>query len=68
MRIILITSLFLLPVSAFAATAVHHPNHPAVRLRPHPLHHMNMAAPAMRHPGVVHRRVVRLRPHPRHHM
>jgi hypothetical protein len=54
MRTILIASLFLLPISAFAATAVHHPNHPAARVRPHPLHHMRMSAgTAVHHPAIV---------------
>jgi hypothetical protein len=68
MRAILIASLFLLPISAFAATAVHHPNHPAARLRAHPLHHMRMSTAAVHHPVAVHHRAARLRPHPLHHM
>jgi hypothetical protein len=69
MRAILIASLFLLPISAFAATAVHHPNHLAARVRPHPLHHMRMSAgAAVHHPAIVHHPAERLRPHPLHHM
>jgi hypothetical protein len=66
--IILIATLFLLPISAFAATAVHHPNHPAVRARPHPLHHMQDVAAVHHHPAVVHHPAARVRPHPLHHM
>jgi hypothetical protein len=70
MRTVLIASLLLLPISAFAATAMHHPNHPASRVRPHPLHHMRMrmSTAAVRHPVGVHHPAARLRPHPLHHM
>jgi len=68
MRTILIASLFLLPISAVAATAVHHPNHPTVRVRPHPLHHMRMQGAAAHHRVVHHHPAARIRPHPLHHM
>jgi hypothetical protein len=70
MRIILVTTLFLLPISAVAATAVHHP---AARVRPHPLYHMRDVVPSaavrhVRHPVVVHHPAARVRPHPLYHM
>lgn len=67
MRIILVTTLFLLPISAVAATSVHHP---AARVRPHPLYHMRDVVPsaAVHRPVVHHHPAARLRPHPLYHM
>jgi len=55
--IILIAALFLLPISAIAATAVHHH-----RAYVGPLHHWHDTA--LHH----HHNASRLRPHPRHAM